>query len=182
MIFETCELEGIIICRPKVFKDNRGYFKEVSRRNVYAANGIDRDFVQVNMSFSKHGVLRGLHYQLKYPQAKLISVAYGKIYDVVVDCRRSSKTFGRSLGIELTADGGEELFVPEGFAHGFYVRSECASVVYQCNDYYQPGDEFGLNWASPELAINWGTTDPIMSEKDLALPRFADIKESELPE
>lgn len=181
MAFETCGLGGIVICRPKVFKDNRGYFKELSRRDLYAANGIDREFVQVNMSFSKRNVLRGLHYQLKFPQAKLVSVAMGAIYDVVVDCRRSSPTFGKWFGIELTAEGGEELFVPEGFAHGFHVKSECASVVYQCSDYYHPGNEFGLNWASPELAINWDTTDPIMSEKDLVLPSFGSIALDNLP-
>lgn len=181
MVFETCELGGAVICRPKVFKDNRGYFKELSRRDLYAANGIDREFVQVNMSLSARNVLRGLHYQLKFPQAKLVSVAFGEIYDVIVDCRRSSPTFGKWIGIELTAEGGEELFVPEGFAHGFHVKSEFASVVYQCSDYYHPGDEFGLNWSSPELAIDWDTMDPVMSDKDIALPLFGAINSADLP-
>ena len=182
MIFEACGLGGAVICRPKVFKDGRGYFKELSRRDLYAANGVDCEFVQVNMSFSRHDVIRGLHYQLKSPQAKLVSVAFGEIYDVIVDCRRSSPTFGKWIGVTLTAEGGEELFVPEGFAHGFHVRSECASVVYQCSDYYRPGDEFGLNWASRSLAVDWNTVNPVMSEKDLALPMFEDIAPDVLPE
>lgn len=181
MGFETCELGGVVICRPKVFKDGRGYFKELSRRDSYAANGIDREFVQVNMSFSRRNVLRGMHYQLKFPQAKLVSVAYGEIYDVIVDCRKSSPTFGKWIGVTLSAEGGEELFVPEGFAHGFHVRSETASVVYQCSDYYHPGDEFGLNWASRSLAIDWNAVDPIVSDKDSILPMFEDIAPETLP-
>ena len=155
MSFETCRLPGVVIVRPRVFPDDRGFFKEISRRDLYAATGIDRDFVQVNMSQSRRDVLRGLHYQLKFPQAKLVSVAHGRIYDVVVDCRRGSSAFGQWIGIELSAEGGEELFVPEGFAHGFHVLSETASVVYQCSDYYHPGDEYGLNWASKRLGIDW---------------------------
>ena len=181
MSFETCDLPGVVISRPKVFPDNRGYFKEISRRDTYAANGIDRDFVQVNMSYSKHGVLRGMHYQLKFPQAKLVSVAYGRIYDVVIDCRKSSTSFGKWIGITLSAEGGEELFVPEGFAHGFYVVSDCAAVVYQCSDFYHPGDEFGLNPASKRLAIDWPAQNPIMSDKDIALPMFDDMTLDCLP-
>jgi len=181
MSFETCDLPGVVICRPRVFPDNRGYFKEVSRRDTYAANGIDRDLVQVNMSYSTRGVLRGLHYQLKFPQAKLVSAAHGRIYDVVVDCRRSSPAFGRWFGIELSAEGGEELFVPEGFAHGFYVMSDSAAVVYQCSDYYHPGDEYGLNWKSKKLAINWPVSEPVMSDKDLALPLFEAVAAGNLP-
>lgn len=181
MSFETCHLPDVVICRPRIFHDNRGYFKEISRRDTYAANGIDRDLVQVNMSYSKQGVLRGLHYQLKFPQAKLVSVAHGRIYDVIVDCRRHSSAFGKWFGIELSAEGGEELFVPEGFAHGFYVMSDTAAVVYQCSDYYHPGDEYGLNWKSKTLAINWPCEEPIMSEKDIVLPMFEEVAVAELP-
>ena len=182
MSFETCILPGAVIVRPKVFPDNRGYFKEVSRRDTYAANGIDRDFVQINMSHSRHGVLRGLHYQLKFPQAKLVSVAYGAIYDVIIDCRKSSPAFGKWIGVKLTAEGGEELFVPEGFAHGFTVLSDQAAVVYQCSDYYHPGDEYGLNWASKKLAIDWPEAHPILSDKDLALPLLENLTPDNLPD
>jgi len=183
-MFTTCELEGVVICTPKVIRDNRGFFKEVSRRNLCAENGIRCEFLQVNMSYSTRGVLRGLHYQLKFPQAKFVSVAHGEIYDVIVDCRKSSKTFGKWIGVKLSAEGGEELFVPEGFAHGFSVRSETAAVVYQCSDYYHQGDEFGVNYASPSLGIDWGLggTVPVMSEKDLVLPAFETIPQENLPE
>lgn len=182
MSFETCELPGVVICRPRVFADNRGYFKEVSRNDTYRANGITSDFVQVNMSFSHRNVLRGLHYQLKFPQAKLVSVAYGRIYDIVVDCRRRSPTFGKWVGVELSAEGGEEIHVPEGFAHGFCVLGDGASVVYQCSDYYHPGDEYGLNWQSPKLAIDWPLKDPIVSEKDAVLPLFEAVLAEDLPD
>jgi len=182
MSFETCGLPGVVICRPRVFADNRGYFKEVSRNDTYRANGITSDFVQVNMSFSNRNVLRGLHYQLKFPQAKLVSVAYGRVYDVVVDCRRRSPTFGKWVGVELSAEGGEEIYVPEGFAHGFCVLGDGASVVYQCSDYYHPGDEYGLNWQSTKLGIDWPLKDPIVSEKDAVLPIFSSVLAEDLPD
>ena len=183
-MFTKCSLEGVVICGPKVLRDNRGFFKEISRRNLCAENGMEREFVQINMSHSRRGVLRGLHYQLLRPQAKFVSVAHGEIYDVIVDCRKSSRTFGKWLGVKLSAEGGEQLFVPEGFAHGFYVRSESAAVVYQCSDYYQPGDEFGVNFASPSLGIDWdfGGVTPVVSDKDLAAPAFDAIPSDKLPE
>ena len=181
MSFETCCLPGVVVVRPRVFPDARGFFKEISRRDLYAANGIDRDFVQVNMSHSRRDVLRGLHYQLGFPQAKLVSVAYGRVYDVVVDCRRSSPAFGQWFGLELSAEGGEEIFVPEGFAHGFHVLSDAAAIVYQCSDYYHPGDEYGLNWASKRLSIGWAAGTPVLSAKDAALPMFEDVAASDLP-
>ena len=184
-IFSTCDLEGVVLCAPKVMRDSRGFFKEISRADACAANGMGAGgFVQVNMSHSVRGVLRGLHYQMKHAQAKLVSVAHGSIYDVIVDCRKSSRTFGRWIGVELSAEGGEELFVPLGFAHGFYVRSETAAVVYQCSDYYQPGDEYGVNFASPSLGIGWGFggAQPVVSEKDAVLPAFENIGPENLPE
>ena len=155
MSFETCILPGAVIVRPKVFPDNRGYFKEVSRRDTYAANGIDRDFVQINMSHSRHGVLRGLHYQLKFPQAKLVSVAYGAIYDVIIDCRKSSPAFGKWIGVKLTAEGGEELFVPEGFAHGFTVLSDSAELLYKTTEFWYPEHDRSLAWDDPAIGIDW---------------------------
>ncbi|MCL1910122.1 MAG: dTDP-4-dehydrorhamnose 3,5-epimerase [Kiritimatiellaeota bacterium] len=157
----------------------------MSRANVCAENGVGAGgFVQVNMSYSTRGVLRGLHYQTRQAQAKLVSVAHGEIYDVIVDCRKSSSTFGKWIGVKLSAEGGEQLYVPEGFAHGFYVRSETAAVVYQCSDYYHPGYEFGVNFASPSLGIDWGfdASAPVMSDKDIALPAFENIAPENLPE
>ena len=182
MSFETCPLPGAIIVRPKVYSDSRGYFKEISRKDKYAENGIFTNFVQVNMSYSKHNVIRGMHYQLKSPQAKLVSVAYGRIYDVIIDCRKSSPAFGKWFGIELSAEGGEELFVPEGFAHGFRVLSDSAAVVYQCSDYYNPADEYGINIFSPSLAIDWACPDAIVSDKDRILPSFDTVEPNNLPE
>jgi len=182
-MFTPCHLPGVLIASPRVLRDSRGFFKEVSRANVCAEHGMG-EFRQVNMSYSTRGVLRGLHYQLRYPQAKYVSVAHGEIYDVIVDCRKSSKTFGQWIGVKLSSEGGEQLFVPEGFAHGFYVRSDTAAVVYQCSDYYHQGDEFGVNYASPSLNIDWGLggTTPVMSDKDMILPAFETIPQENLPE
>jgi len=172
--FETCELAGVLFRRVRVFPDSRGSFKELSRVEALAAAGVTAPIVQVNCSVSRPGVLRGLHYQLKFPQAKLVTVAYGAVHDVVVDCRPASPTFGRWAAFDLTADGGEQLYVPRGFAHGFAVLGDApAAVVYQCDDYYHPGDEGGLLWNSPALAIPWPVRDPVLSEKDRVLPPFA---------
>jgi dTDP-4-dehydrorhamnose 3,5-epimerase len=174
MTAETCSLQGVLLLKPSVFRDSRGYFKELSRRDAYAQLGVDTDFVQVNSSVSAPGVLRGLHYQKKFVQAKLVAVCSGSIWDVVVDCRPRSPTFGRWEAFTLTADGGEEIFVPEGFAHGFAVLGDKpAAIVYQCTDYYHPGDEGGVNWASPSLGIDWPVGNPILSDKDKALPAFS---------
>jgi len=182
-MFLTNSLSGVLLSTPKVLRDKRGFFKEISRANVCAEQGMG-GFRQVNMSYSTRGVLRGLHYQLRFPQAKFVSVAHGGIYDVIIDCRRSSNTFGQWGGFELSSEGGEQLYVPEGFAHGFYVRSETAAVVYQCTDYYHQGDEFGVNYASPSLNIDWGLDGdtPVMSEKDIVLPMFENITPDNLPE
>lgn len=170
---ETCSLAGVLLCRPAVFGDRRGFFKEISRRSDCEAAGM-HPVLQTNMSYSKPGVLRGLHYQIRHPQEKLVSVAHGEIFDVVVDCRPASPTFGRWESFRLSASRGEELFVPAGFAHGFQVLGdEPAAIVYQCDDYYRPGDEGGLNWASPALAIPWPVAEPVLSDKDAALPPFS---------
>lgn len=183
MTIETCPLEGVRLLRPPVFRDARGMFKELSRRDAYAALGIDSDFVQVNSSVSSPGVLRGLHYQRRFVQSKLVAVAAGAVWDVVVDCRPASPTFGKWSAFTLTAEGGEELFVPKGFAHGFQVLGDApAAVVYQCGDYYHAGDEGGVNWASPALAIPWPVRDPVLSDKDRNLPPFSPDLEFPLPE
>ena len=174
MNVETCRLGGVLLLRPDVFRDSRGCFKELSRRDSYAALGVDRDFVQVNSSISRPGVIRGLHYQKRFVQAKLVAACSGSIWDVVVDCRPDSPTFGAWEAFTLTAEGGEELFVPEGFAHGFAVLGdEPAAIVYQCSDYYHPGDEGGVNAFSPALSIAWPVPEPTMSEKDRTLPPFS---------
>lgn len=175
MIFETVDIKDVVVIRPKTFPDSRGYFRELTRTNLLAENGIDDKFVQFNNSFSKQGVIRGMHYQLKNPQSKLVCATYGEIYDVIVDIRKSSPTFGKWFGVKLSAERGELLYVPRGFAHGFQVLSDCASVVYQCSDYFTPGDEYGVNCFSPSLAIDWTDIPIIMSEKDKVQPNFETI-------
>ncbi len=179
--FEKLSLPGVILCRPRMFRDRRGYFAECYRKELYAANGVDREFVQVNQSFSHHGVVRGMHFQLRRPQAKLVSVLAGHVYDVVVDVRHGSPTFGKWVGVELSSVNGEQLFVPEGYAHGFCVLSENAHFMYQCSDYYVPGDEVGFHWDSAEVGIRWPIENVVVSEKDAALPRLADLPETQLP-
>ena len=173
MKFETCELGGVVICRADVRRDSRGFFREISRRDAYAEAGAGMDILQVNTSRSAPGVLRGLHYQIHYPQTKLVACVSGAIYDVVVDCRRDSATFGKWFGIELSADNGVEIYVPAGFAHGFKVLGDSpATVVYQVDDYYHPGDEGGFKWDAPELGISWPGGEPVLAERDAKLPAF----------
>ncbi len=180
-VFEAQALPGVVLCRTRLFRDARGYFVERYHAREYARNGIDRTFVQLNHSFSTRGVLRGMHYQLGHPQAKLVSVAVGRVYDVVVDVRRGSPTFGRWLGVELSAEGGEQLFIPEGYAHGFCVLSDEAHFLYQCSDYYSPPDEAGFHWASALPGIRWPVPTPRVSEKDSALPGFGSLPPERLP-
>lgn len=165
----TTSLSGVLIIEPKVFGDERGFFMEVFRANEYAASGIASPFVQDNHSASQYGVLRGLHYQIKQPQGKLIRTVIGEIFDVVVDLRRSSPTFGRWIGERLSAKNKLQLWVPQGFAHGFYVLSEWAEVIYKATDYYAPQWERSLLWSDLALGITWPLLDgqaPIVSEKD----------------
>ena len=180
MTFETTDIKDVVIVRPKTFPDSRGYFRELTRTNLFAENGIPDKFVQFNNSFSTKGVIRGMHYQLKNPQSKLVCAVYGEIYDVVIDLRKSSSTFGKWVGVKLSAERGELLYVPKGFAHGFQVLSDCASVVYQCGDYFTPGDEYGVNCFSSALAINWENIPSLISDKDKALLDFSDIPENVL--
>lgn len=175
MIFETTFIKDVVVIRPKTFPDSRGYFRELTRSNILAENGLPNNFVQLNNSFSKQGVIRGMHYQLKHPQSKLVGVSYGEIYDVIIDLRKDSDTFGKWYGVNLSSERGEMLFVPRGFAHGFQVLSDCASVLYQCDDYFTPGDEYGVNCFSPSLAIDWADIPVIMSEKDKVQPNFETI-------
>lgn len=169
MKVEQLPLPGVARVTLDVFRDERGAFMETWQARKYAAFGIDCEFVQDNWSESRAGVLRGLHYQLTQPQGKLVAVVAGEIFDVVVDLRRSSPTFGQWISENLSAERGSALWVPPGFAHGFYVMSERATVLYKCTDFYQPGSERTLRWDDPDLAIAWPLvpgTQPILSAKD----------------
>lgn len=177
MKFEPLALAGVIRVTLDVFRDDRGAFMETWQSRKFADNGIAGPFVQDNWSESKAGVLRGLHYQVVQPQGKLVAVVAGAIFDVVVDMRRSSPTFGRWLAEPLSSDRAVALWIPAGFAHGFYVTSERATVLYKCTDFYAPPHERTVRWDDPGLAIGWplpaGTT-PTVSAKDAAGRLFKD--------
>ena len=149
------EIEGLKVISPSVFGDERGYFMETYNYNDFAAAGIDQTFVQDNQSSSKKGVLRGLHFQINYPQDKLVRVVNGEVFDVAVDLRAGSATYGQWYGVELTADNKKQFYISEGFAHGFLVLSEEAEFCYKVTDFYHPGDEGGLAWNDPKIGVVW---------------------------
>ena len=175
------ELPGVLLIEPDVFGDPRGFFMETWNRRRYAESGLDLDFVQDNLSLSRRGILRGLHYQWPQPQGKLVQVLSGAVFDVAVDIRRGSPTFGRWVGVELSADNHRQLYVPEGFAHGFCVLSETALFAYKCTDFYNPATEHSLAWNDPDIGIAWPVADPLLSDKDRAGLRLKDIPETDLP-
>jgi len=179
--FTELELPGVVLVEPRVFGDARGFFMEVYHRQRFAEAGIDVEFVQDNHSRSAGGVVRGLHYQLHHPQGKLVRVIAGEVFDVAVDIRRRSPTFGRWLGVALSAENRRQLYIPPGFAHGFCTSAEGAEVVYQCTEYYDRDDERGLFWEDPDIAIAWPVRDPILSERDQHNPRLHD-PQIDLPE
>lgn len=164
------ELPEVLVVQPRVFADDRGFFLETYNQPRYEAAGISARFVQDNHSRSTQGVLRGLHYQVEHPQAKLIWPTQGRIWDVAVDVRPGSATFGRWVGVTLDASAKDQLFVPPGFAHGFCVLSETAEIIYKCSDVYRPDDEAGIIYNDATLAIDWPVTAPLLSTKDRALP------------
>ena len=167
-VIET-EIADVKILEPKVFGDERGFFMETFRDDTFKTLCCDRTFVQDNHSKSSQGILRGLHYQLEQTQGKLVRVSAGEVYDVAVDMRANSSTFGQHVGVVLSAENKRQLWVPEGFAHGFYVMSESAEFVYKCTDYYAPEHEVSLKWNDPTLAIDWPlvkNTPPQLSDKD----------------
>jgi dTDP-4-dehydrorhamnose 3,5-epimerase len=174
-------LSEVVIVEPKIFRDHRGFFLETYRENTYRDWGVPDRFVQDNYSYSVKGVLRGLHYQLGEPQGKLVWAAQGEVFDVAVDIRKGSPTFGRWDGLLLSSDNQRQLYIPPGFAHGFCVKSECAVVMYKCTRYYAPKEERGVRWDDPQLAIEWPSKDPIMSEKDKMLPTMEQAREKDLP-
>jgi dTDP-4-dehydrorhamnose 3,5-epimerase len=180
----TCEptpLPGVRLFMPQAFGDARGFFMEFYHQRNYAAFGPMPPLVQDNFSRSSQGVLRGLHYQLPHAQAKLITVLRGAIFDVAVDIRRGSPTFGQWTGHELNEENHHQLYVPEGFAHGFCVLSEKVDVLYKCSDYYAPSAEHGLRWDDPDLAIAWPGGAPLLSARDQNHPRLKDIPPDDLP-
>ena len=169
------EIPGVLIIEPAVYRDGRGYFLESYHAAKYAAAGIGGSFVQDNHSRSIGRTLRGLHLQLRHPQAKLVRVIEGEIYDVVVDVRRGSPTFGRWLGITLSAEDFRQCYIPEGFAHGFCVTSAVAEVEYKTTDFYDSTGEVGIAWNDPDLAIPWPVNAPILSERDGRNPFLRDL-------
>ncbi len=163
------EIPDVLIIEPKVFGDERGFFYESYNKRVLAQHGIDKEFVQDNHSKSGKHVLRGLHYQIQQPQGKLVRVTSGEVFDVAVDIRRSSSTFGKWVGVYLSEENKRQLWIPEGFAHGFYVVSEAAEFIYKCTDFYAPEFERTIKWNDCGLDIHWPVTngtDPVVSEKD----------------
>lgn len=175
------ELPEVKIIEPDVFRDARGYLLETYHGRRYPSLGVSSAFVQDNLSYSRRDVLRGLHYQLGQPQAKLVSVMQGRIFDVAVDIRVGSPTFGQWAGVELSSEDHRQIYVPEGYAHGFCVLSETAVVLYKCSDYYAPPEERGILWSCPKLAIQWPVASPVLSRKDLELPCLEDVRAGELP-
>jgi len=168
-MFEQTEILGVLIFQPKVFGDERGFFMETFRSDLFAETGIAGTFVQDNHSGSQRGILRGLHYQIRHAQGKLVRTVAGEIFDVAVDLRRSSATFGHWVGARLSAKNKKQIWIPPGFAHGFYVVSEWAEVVYKTTDYYAPDWERCLLWSDPALGIAWPLLQgqpPVLSEKD----------------
>ncbi len=174
-------LPEVLLIEPQVFSDSRGHFLEIFQARRYPAYGIPDRFVQDNLSFSVHGAIRGLHYQLRHPQGKLVMVVAGEVFDVVLDIRRGSPRYGQWLSLSLEGGSGRQLYIPPGFAHGFQVLSDSATFLYKCTDYWAPGDEYGVRYDDPALAIPWPVTPVVLSPKDGALPRLQDIPPEHLP-
>lgn len=174
-------LKGVLILEPQVFKDRRGFFMEIHHQKRYSQPGLNHIFVQDNLSHSVHSTLRGLHYQLNHPQAKLVQVIKGSVFDVSVDIRLGSPSFGKWTGIHLSDENRRQVFVPEGFAHGFCVLSETADVIYKCTDFYAPDDDGGILWSDPTIAVDWPIIDPLLSDKDSQYPLLKDILPERLP-
>ena len=174
--FTPCgDIEGLYTIEPTVFGDSRGYFMESYNQEDFVEAGLDMVFVQDNQSMSTKGVLRGLHFQREHTQGKLVRVLSGEVFDVAVDIRKGSKTFGKWYGVTLSAEKKNMFYIPEGFAHGFYVLSDTAEFTYKCTDFYDPASEGGLPWNDPALGITWPIPEgetPVLSEKDGKYPAF----------
>jgi dTDP-4-dehydrorhamnose 3,5-epimerase len=169
------EIPDVLVVEPRVFGDHRGFFYESWNRQALARAGVDAEFVQDNHSRSTRGVLRGLHYQIDHAQGKLVRVVVGEVFDVAVDLRRSSPTFGRHVALTLSEDNRRMLWVPPGFAHGFCVTSADAEVIYKTTEEYAPDHEFGIRWDDPALAIAWPVTNPTLSARDQQWPTLSTL-------
>ena len=177
--FKETEIEGVYIIEPTVFGDNRGYFMETYNYKEFKEAGLGMVFVQDNQSKSKKGVLRGLHFQKRYPQGKLVRVISGEVFDVAVDIRKGSKTYGKWVGVILSEDNKRQFYIPEGFAHGFLVLSDEAEFTYKCTEFYHPEDEGGIAWNDPDINVKWpleGIDNIIFSKKDKLWPTFKEYK------
>lgn len=175
--FTKTNIEGVYIIEPTIFGDSRGYFMETYNYNEFKAGGIDITFVQDNQAKSKRGVLRGLHFQKQYPQGKLVRVISGEVFDVAVDLRKGSKTYGKWVGEILSDKNNKQFFIPKGFAHGYLVLSETAEFVYKCDEFYHPEDEGGLIWNDNMVGIEWpNVSEIILSEKDKNNLKFEELE------
>lgn len=181
MKVETTDIPGLVIIEPKVFGDARGFFKETYAAQRYAEAGVAEAFVQDNLSKSSRGVLRGLHLQHPHGQGKLVQVLDGEVFDVAVDVRHGSPTFGKWVGVTLSAENHRQFYIPPGFAHGFCVTSETALFSYKCTDGYHPECELGVLWSDPDVGIAWPVEAPSLSDKDKVYPHLADIPKDKLP-
>ncbi|TYP95652.1 dTDP-4-dehydrorhamnose 3,5-epimerase [Fodinibius salinus] len=173
-------IADVLLLKPTIHRDDRGFFLETYRQEHFCSYGIDVHFVQDNFSQSQKGTIRGLHYQIEQPQDKLIMVMQGRILDVAVDLRQNSDTFGEHTAVELSAENKHQIFIPKGFAHGFAVLSDKANVYYKCSDYYYPQGERGLFWDDSQLGIDWKVNAPIISEKDQNQPTLNEISTDNL--
>ncbi len=176
------DFQGLFIIEPTVYNDNRGYFFESFRQDHFSEVGLNVEFKQENQSKSTRSVIRGLHYQLKYGQGKLVSCPLGEVFDVALDIRKGSPTFGQSYTTNLNDKNHLAVYIPPGFAHGFCVLSEAAIFQYKCTEKYYPDDEYGISWSDKTANIQWPVNEPILTDKDMAFPQLADQDESLLPE
>ncbi len=181
MEIKELSLSGLFMIIPDIHRDKRGYFFESFRGDMMTKFGLPATFIQDNQTKSVGGTLRGLHYQLKYPQGKLVRVSLGKVYDVAVDIRRGSPTYGQHFGAILSDEDHMMMFIPEGFAHGFSVLSDTAIFEYKCTNIYHGEDQYGIRWDDLELNIDWKISNPILSTKDLNLPLLKNIKDEHFP-
>ena len=180
MNVKKSNLPGVLLIEPRIFGDNRGFFLETFQRERYEALGIDLEFVQDNHSRSKKGILRGLHFQIKHPQGKLVRCTRGEVFDVVVDINPRSPSFGQWAGFRISGENKHQVWIPPGYAHGFQVLSDEADFEYKCTDYYEPSDEGCLIWNDPDVGIEWPLDgDPILSDKDLAGHRIFTVANKE---